>query len=136
MHSRPKVQQMGEKKRRELARSGDPSRQPVSTAIQLKLAKAQELVQRGLINEATTILGEILNVSPNQFAASYISGDVELSRKNYTQARIHYEHAISSDPHNIPLIINLVVALYGLGFHEDAINNYDHVLHMQPSRVV
>jgi hypothetical protein len=63
---------MGEKKRREVAGSGDPSIQPVSTGIQLKIAKALELVQRGLINEATTILREILSVSPNQFAASYI----------------------------------------------------------------
>src|SRR5271155_2208567 len=37
-----------------LTRSGDPSIQPASTKIQPKIAKAQELVQRGLINEAAT----------------------------------------------------------------------------------
>jgi tetratricopeptide (TPR) repeat protein len=124
---------MGEKKRREVAGSGDPSIQPVSTGIQLKIAKALELVQRGLINEATTILREILSVSPNQFAASYISGDIELWRKNYEQARIHYEHALLSDPHSIPVTINLGAALYGLGRHDEAIKNYNHVLHLQPS---
>jgi protein O-GlcNAc transferase len=124
---------MGEKKRREVAGSGDPSIQPVSTGIQLKIAKALELVQRGLINEATTILREILSVSPNQFAASYISGDIELWRKNYEQARIHYEHALLSDPYSIPVTINLGAALYGLGRHDEAVKNYDHVLYLQPS---
>ena len=104
---------MGEKKRREVARSGDPSTQPVSTEVQLKIAKAQELVQRGLINEAITVLRAILKISPNQFAASYISGDIELWRKNYEQARIHYEHARLSDPHSISVTINLGAALYG-----------------------
>lgn len=124
---------MGEKKRRQVAVWGDPSKQPVSTEIQLKIAKALELVQRGLLNEATTILSEILSISPNQFAASYISGDIELWRKNYEQARIHYEHALLSDPHSIPLKTNLGAALYGLGLHDEAIKNYDQVLQLQPS---
>jgi protein O-GlcNAc transferase len=123
---------VGEKKRREIARSGDPNMQPASTETQLTIAKALELVQRGLINEATAVLSAILKISPNHSAASYISGDIELRHKNYEQARIHYEHALLSDPHSIPLKINLGAALYGLGLHDQAIKNYDYVLQLQP----
>jgi predicted O-linked N-acetylglucosamine transferase (SPINDLY family) len=124
---------MGEKKRRQVTRSGDLSRRPISSQLQSKIAKAQELVQQGFMNEATTVLSEILSISPNHFAASYISGDIELRRKNYEQARMHYENALLSDPHSIPLKINLGAALYRLGLHDEAIKNYDHVLSLQPS---
>jgi predicted O-linked N-acetylglucosamine transferase (SPINDLY family) len=124
---------MGEKKRRQVARSGDAQSQLSETWVQIKIKKAMELVQGGLINEATNVLSEILTVSPNQFAASYISGDIELWRKKYDQARIHYEHALLSDPHSTPLRINLGGALYGLGLHDEAIKNYDYVLRSQPN---
>jgi predicted O-linked N-acetylglucosamine transferase (SPINDLY family) len=124
--------EMGEKKRRQATVWGDRGRQPVSTTSQLEIAKSLKLFHGGLLNEAITILSEILNNSPNHLAASYISGDIEFQRKNYEKARIHYERALASDSSSIPLKINLGAVLYKLGFHVEAIKNYDYVLRLQP----
>jgi hypothetical protein len=84
-----KVQQMGEKERRQVASSVYSNMEFASIEIQAKIAKALEWVQGGFMNEATAILTEILSVSPNQSAASYISGDIELWRKNYESGVRH-----------------------------------------------
>lgn len=94
-------------------------------SLDAKLGLAQTYNRRGYKNSVQSLVGEILDVSPNNVGALLLQGQLYVRSKDWAAAKDIFENIISVDGNNLDAHLYLANALNKLGDAKAAMVVYE-----------
>jgi tetratricopeptide (TPR) repeat protein len=96
--------------------------------VQAQLQQAIALHQRGALEQAVAIYGQILAAYPNHHTALHLSGVVALQKRNYEQARELIGKAIELNPNDPTYHYHLGITFLHLNRFDPAVAHFDKAI--------
>ena len=101
----------------------------------MKIQDAVKLFQHGNVPQAEHICRKIIALSPNHGEALHLLGVIECQKNNLSAGVKLIRRSTQLDPGNAIAVSSLAHALESLGRHEEALDNYDRALAINPEFV-
>ncbi|KAI8593489.1 hypothetical protein BDZ88DRAFT_144375 [Geranomyces variabilis] len=85
------------------------------------------------LNEATRLLNDVTKLDALDMFAIVARGNIRMARKEYAEALLAFEGALSRDQKSVPALIGEAAARFALGQHRRALDGYQKVLRLKPN---
>ncbi|KAJ3154530.1 hypothetical protein HDU86_004659 [Geranomyces michiganensis] len=85
------------------------------------------------LNEATALLNDVAKLDALDMFAIVARGNIRMARKEYADALLAFEGALSRDRNCLPALIGEAAARFALGQHRRALDGYQKVLRLKPN---
>src|SRR5271156_5556813 len=104
-------------------------------SLQQLCDQAARLLQSGEIPQAERLFLRVLEMAPDNFTACQTLGMIRFQQNDPVAALAYFDRAAAIQP-GFASFTNRGVALQGLGRFEEALENYDRALALQPNNAV